>query len=199
MIKKIEKIAKALLIFSLAGLLTAWYFPEPASGAVTVSAQVVAGIITCTTDLTATNFGDIDSSIIYTAGDNSTTTVSSNGSIYMKAISVGDGSGPGLATTSPAYLIPSPDAAYSETATLAAGTEGYGIQASTTGTITIATRYLKTGDDVGGLASTSAAVVASSSAAVTDEIVEIIYKAAVSNSTPAGSYEDTVTISCSTS
>lgn len=197
--KRIEKIAKALLIFSLAGLLTAWYFPEPASGAVTVTAQVVEGVITCTTDLTATAFGSIDNSSVYTAGDNSTTTVSSNGSIYVKAISVGDSTNPGLATTSPAHLIPSPDAAYSETAELAAGTEGYGIQATTTGTITIATRYLQIGNYVGGLASTSAAVVASSSAAVTDEVVEIIYKAAVASDTPAGSYEDTVTISCSTS
>jgi len=49
------------------------------------------------------------------------------------------------------------------------------------------------------LASTSAAVVASSSSAVTDEIVEIIYKAAVASDTQAGVYEDTVTISCSTS
>ncbi len=197
--KKIEKVAKGLLIFSLAGLLTAWYFPEPASGAVTVSAVVEAGVITCTTDLTAANFGTIDSSIVYTAGDNSTTTVSSNGSIYVKAISVGDGSGPGLATTSPAHLIPSPNAVFSETAGLSGGTEGYGIQATTTGTITIATRYLQTGDNVGGLASTSAAVVASSSSAVTDEIVEIIYKAAVASDTQAGVYEDTVTISCSTS
>lgn len=194
--KKIEKIAKGLLVISLAGLLIAGAMPEPTSGAVTVSATVVAGAITCSTPLTAANFGTVDDSQVYTADENSTTTVSTNGTIYVKAIGVGNGSNPGMATDSPAYLIPSPNAAFDASTTLSLGVEGYGIQATTTsGDITIAAKYFLTGNDVGGVASTSAEVVATTGT-VTDQIVEIIYKAAVANDTQAGVYEDQVTISC---
>ena len=203
MMKELEKVAKGLLVISLAGILMAWYLPEPTSGAVTVSAEVVAGVLQCTTDLTATNFSTMSGGGgVYTAGDNSTTTVESNGALYMKIISFTDGTkvNPGMATTSPSYfLIPSPNAAFDATTTLEGGTEGYGIQATTTGDIVISSRYLWTGYDVGGLASTSAAVVASSTGPVAEQIVEIIYEAAVVNDTAAATYEDTVTISCSTS
>ena len=106
----------------------------------------------------------------------------------------GNGASPGLATTSPAYLIPS------ATATLSAGTEGYGIQSATTGTGSGATLglnpiYNKSGNDVGGLFLTTT-VLASSTATFTDREVVITHKAAISNLTNTANYNDTITYSC---
>lgn len=82
---------------------------------------------------------------------------------------------------------------------LQAATEGYGIQATTTSpSITINPKYLKTDNDVGGLlvGSENAVVVASSSGPVTGQMVTIIFMAAVSAANELGNYQDLVTISC---
>jgi len=114
----------------------------------------------------------------------------------------GDGTNGGLSTSSPAYLIPSPAAGFPATATLAAGTEGYGIMATTTtagsgGTLGIAARYLQdfNGNTVGGL-TISAITLASSTSAVNGREIVVKHKAAISGTTQAGDYTDTITYSC---
>ena len=105
------------------------------------------------------------------------------------------GSGnPGLWNASASDII------LSETATLSAGTEGYGIQAATSsggsgGLLAISPVYAKSGNDVGGL-STTPLVLASSTAAITDREVIVAHKAAISPITASGSYADTITYSC---
>ncbi len=108
----------------------------------------------------------------------------------------GNGVSPGLyapgATSTPIIL--------SSTATLSAGTEGYGIQAATSsnGTgalLSVSPTYLKTGNNVGGLSLTSTPL-ASSTAPVASKEVIITHKAAISGLTKAGSYSDTITYSC---
>jgi len=204
MMKKIEKITQGLLAISLIGLLIAWVMPEPAFSAITVSAVVPTTMLQCTTPLdgSTNSFGTIDNSAVY-AATTSSTTVESSGTVYMKAYDSGDGStNPGLYKAPD--LIESPNAAYDATATLSAGTEGYGIVASTTGSnlvIHLDYNYASSTNIVGGLKYSvgNAKIVASSSVAVSSEIVNIDYEAAVSITTPGGSYSDSVTISCSTS
>lgn len=200
MAQKIEKNISWFLILSLVMLSLGWFFLEPANSAVTVSATV-ASMITCTTPLTSTVFGTMSNTAVATSTPNATTTVSSNGTVYVKIKDNGDGTtNPGLyKSTATTDLIGSADASYTDTATLAAGTEGYGIQATTTGAnLVIATRYLKTGTDVGGFERTDQTM-ASSSAAVSSEVVTVIHKAAVSAANVAGDYSDTITYTCSSS
>ncbi len=199
MIKKIEIIAKGLIAVSLLVIFINWSFSEPANSAFTVAADVSSTMVSCTTPLdgATNNFGTIDNSEVY-AATTSTTTISSSGAIYMKVYSTGSTARPGL--WKDPDLVESPNAAEDATATLAAGTEGYGITATTTDTnLVINTRYAAASSTniVGGLAtSTYAKVVASSSAAVSGAVVNVDYKAAVAISTPGGSYADTITFSC---
>jgi len=114
--------------------------------------------------------------------------------LYVK--DAGNTASSGLATTSPASLIPSPNAAADASTTLVAGTEGYGIQATTTSAgLTIDSRYDQTGDIVGGLSLTDI-IIASSTADITDAEVIVTHMAAISEATPPGIYEDTITYSC---
>jgi hypothetical protein len=115
--------------------------------------------------------------------------------LYVK--DAGNGTNPGLATSSPvAYLIPSPNASFSASTTLVAGTEGYGIQATTTSAgLTINARYLLTGNDVGGLTLANTTL-ASSSADITNAQVIVTHKAAIKDLTIAAKYEDTITYEC---
>ena len=199
MARKIEKNISWFLVLSLAMLSISWFFLEPANSAdVTVSATV-ASIISCSTPAGSTAFGSMNQGSVYTSDTDATTTVSSNGSVYVKIKDAGDTSNPGLyKSAGTTDLIGSADAASGDTATLSAGTEGYGIQASTTDSIEIATRYLQTGDNVGGFEITDQTL-ASSSAAVTAEVITVIHKAAVSSSNLAGDYADTITYTCSAS
>jgi len=150
----------------------------------------------CSTNTTSTDFGALVASVIATSAPNASTTMSCSGglgcSLYIS--DAGDGANPGLATTTPAYLIPS------GTSTLATYTEGYGVQATTTatgsgGTLGIPATYNRIGDDVGGLALTNMTI-ASSTIAITDREVVVTHKASVSGATTPGSYVDTITYSC---
>jgi hypothetical protein len=85
---------------------------------------------------------------------------------------------------------------------LAAGTEGYGIQATTTATgsgatLTIAAKYLQTGNTVGGLTIANGTL-ASNNATSSNREVVVTHKAAIANVTPAGNYNDTITYECTT-
>ncbi len=168
---------------------------------VTVTATVTTSV-TCTLSTTTTAFGTIDTNAVYTSSPNVTTTVSCNpaAGCQVQINDVGSGSQPGLWNSSASYLIPSPAAGFPATATLAAGTEGYGIQATTTtagsgGTLTLNPRYNQTGNTVGGLTTTTIQL-ASSSQPVANRQIVVTHKAAVSGLTPAGSYQDTITYNC---
>lgn len=169
---------------------------------VTVSATVSTSV-TCTLSTTTTNFGNIDPSAVYTSSPNVTTTVSCNpaAGCTVQVKDAGNGTNGGLyKSTAPTYLIPSPNSAFSATATLVAGTEGYGIQATTTsagsgGTLTLNSRYNQTGNTVGGLTTTTIQLASSTQPVANREIV-VTHKAAVSGLTPAGSYQDTITYTC---
>jgi hypothetical protein len=192
-----------IFLFLFSFLYSNWIVKEVlGQGTVTVSATVTTSV-TCTLSTSTTSFGTIDHNQVYTSSPNVTTTVSCNpaAGCTVSINDAGSGSNPGLyKSTSPTYLIPSPNSAYSATATLVAGTEGYGIQAATTtagsgGTLSLNPRYNQTGNTVGGLTTTSI-VLASSSEPVANREVVVTHKAAVSGLTPAGSYQDTITYSC---
>lgn len=205
MIKELEKIAKGLLVFSLMGLLFAWISPEPVGAVETITMSAVVGsMIQCNTPMNGqtNSFGTITNTAI-AAATTSSTTVSSNGSIYVKVYDQGSGALPGLYKDPD--LIESPTAANpgNATDTLQTNAEGYGIMATTTGTILIATRYDNASDTdiVGGLkyGAGAAEVLASSGSAISGNVVRIDYKASVAASTISGNYLDTVTLDCTSS
>jgi hypothetical protein len=203
MIKKIEKNLRLIITLAFAGMLMGWFFLEPTSGAVSMAAEV-SSMISCTSPLTANNFGAIDNVAIYNA-TTSSTTVSSNGAVYMKVYDSGDGAAnPGLYKNPD--LIRSPNYAMAATATLPIGTEGYGIMAATNtsasaGALVISRNYFyaSTTNIAGGIpyGAGAAKTVASSSASVSSGVIWVTYAVAVSGTTTAGAYTDTVTYSCS--
>jgi hypothetical protein len=185
----------AIAILGLAAL--AWLqVATPAKSAtdtVGVSATVNQSV-TCSTDAASTAFSTLTTAEVTTSTPNASTTMSCNVGIgcvlYVKD------SNAGLATTSPAYTI------NSNTATLAAGSEGYGIQATTTtsgsGTIGLNALFGPTKWDTNqvGALTTSNVWIASSTAAVSGKEVVVKHKAAISGTTQAGTYSDTVTYEC---
>lgn len=183
-------------------LISPEYASAATSSAVTVSASVTA-VISCSTNVGSTAFGILTNASVATASANASSTMSCVNSsagcvLYVK--DAGNTTNGGLATSSPAYLIPSPNAAFSATSTLVAGTEGYGINATTTATgtgatLTIATNYLQTGNTVGRLGVSNATLGSTSATSSSREVV-VTHKAAISASTPAGSYVDTITYEC---
>jgi hypothetical protein len=97
-------------------------------------------------------------------------------------------------------LIPSPASGFPNTATLVAGTDGYGIQAATTtngsgSTLSLNSIYNQTGNTVGKLATTTQVLASSSSPTANREVV-VTHKAAVSGLAPAGNYSDNIIYSC---
>ena len=181
-------------------------YPEQATAAttsaVTVSATVTASI-SCSTDTGSTAFGTLTDASVSTASPNASSTMSCANSaagctLYVK--DAGGGGNPGLWNSTSSALIESPNAAYSATSTLAAGTEGYGIQAATTtagtgATLTLAAKFNQTGNTVGGL-TTANVTVASSTATSSNREVVATHKAAIATATPGGTYNDTITYEC---
>ncbi len=192
----------AALVFVI---LNGWTAISPYAESATVDVTAtVASSVTCATDVSSTAFGTLSSGSVTTASPNASSTLSCNtgNGCTLTVKDVGNGTNPGLATTTPAYLIPSPDAAFNPTAVLAAGTEGYGITATTTaggsgGSLAIYSRYNvdSGGNTVGGLKITDFGL-ASSSAAVSNRQLIIKHKAAISGTTQAANYVDTITYSC---
>jgi hypothetical protein len=171
------------------------------TGTVNVTATVPTSV-TCAFSTTTTAFGTIDSSAVYTSSPNVTTTVSCNpaAGCQVKVKDQGNGTNGGLYNSAANYLIPSPAAGFPNTATLVAGTEGYGIQAATTtagsgGTLSLNSIYNQTGTTVGKLSTTSV-ILASSSQPVANREIVVTHKAAISGLTPAGTYQDTITYDC---
>ena len=189
----------------------AWVFPEPASsaGTITVTADVSTTMVDCTIPLEATAFpGTVDNTSVATSSTDATSTNSSSGTFFLKIYSAGTNTAgyPGAIWGAAAgAVVESPNAALSASATLVAGTEGYGVQAATTSgsNLLIAPRYnyaSSTIHTVGGLATSGTSqIIASSGAAISNEIVQVTHKMAVAPSTPGGSYSDTIYYTCSSS
>jgi len=162
-----------------------------------------AATVSCDASITSTAFGTLATGSVTTASPNASTTMTcGDPGCTLSIAGAGNGSNPGLATTTPAYLVPSPDAAFNPTAVLAAGTEGYGITATTTaggsgGTLAIYSRYDvdSGGTRVGGLELAGFGL-ASSTAAVSNRQLTVTHKAAIGVLTMAAKYEDTLTYSC---
>jgi hypothetical protein len=155
-----------------------------------------ASSVSCSTNAASTAFGALTTGAVSVAATNASTTMTCSGGLgcTLTVQDAGNGASPGLATSSPAYLIPSSDG------TLAAGTEGYGIQATSTvegsgDLLTIRSAYNVSSTDVGGL-NIAATTLASSTAAVTGREVLVRHLAAVGVDTQAGSYKDIITYSC---
>lgn len=173
------------------------------SSTVTVSATV-ASSITCTTDNTTTSFGTLTTGAIATSSLTASTSLSCSNvatGCTLFVADAGNGTNGGLATTSPAYLIPSPAAGFPTTATLVAGTEGYGIQATSTAvgsgaTLGFNTIYNSYNTNTVGKLATTTQVVASSTSQTTNREVVVKHKAAISGTTQAATYTDTITYSC---
>jgi hypothetical protein len=196
------------LFLLLNGVLTyeTFVYPEHAaaatSSAVTVSANVQA-IISCSTNTGSIAFGTLTDASVFTASPNASTTMSCANSatgctLYVK--NAGSGANPGLWNSTSSALIESPNATFSATSTLAAGTEGYGIQATTTAagsgaTLTIAAKFNQTDNTVGGLTLTNGTL-ASNNATSSNREVVVSHKAAITNTTSAGNYNDTITYEC---
>jgi hypothetical protein len=152
----------------------------------------VTGAVTCILSSTSTSFSALSPSAVSTSSPDITITITSSGGFQINVRDAGDGTSPGLyKSTSPTYLIQSQDA------TLSAGTDGYGIQATTTNSsISINVKYNKSGNDVGGFSLTDI-VLATSSVAVSSSTISIRHKASVSVLAPTGDYQDTITYTCS--
>jgi hypothetical protein len=150
-----------------------------------------APAITCSLSATSTSFSSLSPSAVSTSSPDITITITSSGGFQINVKDAGNGTNPGLyKSTTPTYLISSGDA------TLSAGTDGYGIQATTTNSsISINVKYNKNGDDVGGLSLTDV-VLATSSVGVSNATINIKHKASVSSLAPTGDYQDTITYTC---
>ena len=157
-----------------------------------------AATVSCSTDISSTDFGTWTDTSIKTSSPNASTTMSCSGTssgctLYVK--DAGSGSNPGLwKSASPTYLISSTDA------TLSSGADGYGIQTTSTaagsgGTLGFNSKYNQTGNNVGGLLLTNTTV-ASSTADVSGREAVVTHKAAISETTLSGDYSDTITYSC---
>lgn len=178
---------------SISGVTNA-HIGNPNAYSLKVCASAASGAtISCNLSATSTSFGNLSPSSVITSNPNITLTsscTSNNGcTIYIN--DRGDFYYPGLYKASvPTYLISSSDA------TLTAGTEGYGIQATTTSSVLILNpKYNKSGNQVGGL-TTEQIVFASSSTSYNNQSIVIIHKASISNLTPAGNYQDLIIYSC---
>lgn len=153
--------------------------------------------VSCSTNISSTAFGTLSTGAVTTASLNASTTVTCGDAqgCTLTVQDEGNGVSPGLATTTaPTYLIPS------VSTTLAAGTEGYGIQATTTAAgsgaaFAVNTAYNVTSTVVSALFRT-ATTLASSTAAFTGREVLVKHLAAVSATTLAANYLDTITYSC---
>ena len=189
-----------LLLNGMFSTYEAFVYPDYATAAtttVTVAASVQA-VISCSSDTGSTDFGTLTDAAVASASPNASTTMSCANSspgctLYVKDL--GDSSSnPGLWNATSSKLIAS------ASTTLVGGTEGYGIQATSTATgggatLSFNPTYNKSGNNVGGLL-TDNATLASTNATSSNREAVVTHKAAIANSTPAGTYNDTITYEC---
>lgn len=150
------------------------------------SAETTVPFLNLSINTNQINFGVLSINSVETSTPDNVITINTNvdNGYILRVASTGNGSNPGLYNSAGSYLI------QSNTALLVSGTEGYGIQASST-TATIPAVYNKIGNDIGGL-SLTAQLLASNSASVTGESIVVKAKAAISSSSRGGNYSDTL-------
>ena len=178
---------------------------DSVSAATTSNVAVTAEVtttITCDSSPGSTAFGTLSSTVTSTASPNASTTMACANSETGCVLYVKDANA-GLATDTPSHTIHSPNAAANASTTLAAGTEGYGIQATSTAAggsgnlLPVELRYAVTDNDVGGLVvGSETQALASANSTTTGREVLITHIAAISDATPGALYEDTITYSC---
>ena len=167
--------------------------PMVTNSTVTVTGRVTPSI-TFSLSTNATNFGVLQLGLVNTSTAATDLTLSTNAKDggQITVYDAGNGTTAGLYNSLASSIIPS------STATLAAGTEGYGIQGSvgtisgSIGTISVASPYNGTADAVGGL-TLAPTTLATTTTPVYDVEVIVNYLAAISVTTPAGLYTDNVT------
>lgn len=170
--------------------------PILTNSTVTVTGRVTPSI-TLALSSNATNFGILQVGIVNTSSPATTLTLSTNAKdgASITVNDTGSGTTPGL------YNSLAPHTIASATATLAAGTEGYGINAALTstagtggvvGSMSVSSPYNGTGDSVGGLTLTPTTL-ATTTTPIYLNTVQVNYLAAISVVTPAGIYTDNVT------
>ncbi|MDP2864475.1 MAG: hypothetical protein Q8N73_02375 [bacterium] len=187
----------------IANISTSWLVIQ-ASGLTAAVATV-----SCSTDISTTDFQTLTSGSISTSAPDATTTMTCANSAAGCTMSIQDtgtstGAISGLSATAANAIIESPNAAFSASTTLAAGTEGFGLLATTTSagsgaTLTIGTRYNSTGNwdaNIVGGASTTAQTLATANSSTSARVVRVRHKAAISDNTLAGSYKDTIYYQC---
>ncbi|TSC94710.1 MAG: Uncharacterized protein Athens101428_171, partial [Candidatus Berkelbacteria bacterium Athens1014_28] len=149
--------------------------------------------ITFSLSTNSTAFGTLSSTSVTTSSPNITLTISTNAtSGYTLTVKdAGNNTNPGLYNSTAAFIIGSANYSYANSADLSS-VAGYGIQGSS-GTATIASPYNVSGDNVGGYELTPQNL-ATYSGTADSHTVTITSKAKVTGATPAGSYNDTVTV-----
>ena len=149
--------------------------------------------ITFSLSATSTDFSTLSSTSVTTSSPNIVLTISTNAqSGYTITVQdAGDTSDPGLYNSDASFMIGSADYSYGNSADLSA-VAGYGIQGSSA-TATIASPYNVTTDNVGGYELTAQSLATYAGTADT-HTVTITSKAKVTGATPAGTYNDTVTV-----
>lgn len=211
-----EKKLYAFCVLVAALLMVVWLIPEnpplylftpdasaATSSSVTVTASVATSI-SCSTNVASTAFGTLTSGAVATSTGNASTTMACANDSLGCILSINDTGtttqGGGLWNSTSSKLIPSPNAAFNATATLTAGTEGYGLQGATTSAgngalLNIATRFYQTGSIYGGLTTTTLTLASTTASSSAREVV-ITHGAAIAANTPGGTYNDTITYSC---
>jgi len=193
----------ALTLLATVALVGVFWTVDLAHSATTSSVTVSATVtntVSCSSDQSSTSFGTLSSLVVSTSTPNVVSNLSCNsgGGCTLNVQDAGNTSSPGLyaaaATSSPIIL--------SSTATLSAGTEGYGIQATNTpsgsgAVLTVNATYLHATSTlaVGGLTIANA-VLASSILPISNRQVAVAHAVAISGLTKAGAYADTITYSC---
>ena len=159
----------------------------------TTTLQALVAEVSCSVSATSTDFGPLPDDAVSTSTPNINASMSCANTASGCTLSVqgtGDTTTAGLWNSVASHLVTSTDT------TLSGGTEGYGIQATTSdGGWTINSKYDVSGNNVGGLTVT-ATTLASSTTDITTSTVTVTHKAARSATTPEGSYQDTITYSC---
>ena len=165
--------------------------------------------VSCSTDISTTDFGPLTSDSIFTSVPDATTTMTCANSVSGCTMGIQDtgtstGAISGLSAGSVNAIIESPNAAFSASTTLVAGIEGFGLLATTTSagsgaTLIIGTRYNSTGNwdnNIVGGASTTAQTLATANSSTSARVVSVRHKAAISDNTLSGNYKDTIYYQC---
>jgi len=144
----------------------------------------------------STAFGTFVVGSVTTASPNITLVVgtNSNSGYTVTVRDTGSASNPGLyKSASPTDIIGSADGSYSATADLSAATLGFGLQASSDGTATVAADFAHGSDTVGGLTLADKTLASYTTHPIANHTITVVHKAKASGFVRAGSYQDVMT------